>query len=167
MGSMRRRSGPILALGFATVLALAACGSDNSSSSSVSTVTTVATTTATTTTVTTTTASTTSGQASAQLCQARDALQTSVKDLGNVDVVKNGTAGVKDALTKVKDNLAAVKAAAGDQLQPQVTAFQDALTQLDTAVGQSSGGGIVTGLKNVSTTGATLLSALSSLKCSS
>ena len=162
MGSVRRRSGPIVALGFATVLALAACGSDNSSSSSVSTVTTVATTTA-----TTTSATATSGQASAQLCQARDALQTSVKDLGNVDVVKNGTAGVKDALTKVKDNLAAVKAAAGDQLQPQVTAFQDALTQLDTAVGQSSAGGIVTALKNVSTTGATLLSALSSLKCSS
>ena len=107
------------------------------------------------------------GESKPSYCSKVSGLESSVKDLGNVDVVKNGTAGVKDALTKVKDNLAAVKAAAGDQLQPQVTAFQDALTQLDTAVGQSSAGGIVTGLKNVSTTGATLLSALSSLKCSS
>ena len=65
----------------------------------------------------------------------RDALKTSVQDLGNVDVVKNGTAGVKDALTKVMDNLTAVKAAATDQLQPQVKAFQDSLTALQTAVG--------------------------------
>jgi hypothetical protein len=165
MGDMRRRSGRIAALGLATLLALAACGSDNSSSSSVSAATTSATTTATTT--ATTASTTTSGQASAQLCQSRDALTTSVQDLANVDVVKNGTAGVKDALTKVKDNLTAVKAAATDQLKPQVTAFDDALTKLQTAIDGPGGGAIVTALKDVSTTGTALLSALGNLKCSS
>ena len=73
---------------------------------------------------------------------------------------------MKDALTKVKDNLTTVKAAATDQLQPQVTAFQDSLTALQTALGNSGGGAIVTALKDVSTTGTALLAALGNLKCS-
>ena len=81
-------------------------------------------------------------------------------------MVKNGTAGVKDALTKVQDNLTTVKAAATDQLQPQVKAFEDAVTALQTALGNSGGGAIVTALKDVSTTGTALLGALGSLKCS-
>src|SRR4051794_28063902 len=129
---MRRRTGPIATLGLATVLLLAACGSDNSSSSSVSAATTTAITTAAATTAAATTSttaissaaaattSTAAGQSNAQLCQARDSLKTSIQDLGNVDVVKNGTAGVKDALTKVQNNLTTVKASATDQLQPQV-----------------------------------------------
>ena len=160
MDPMRRRSGSIAALGLATVLALAACGSDNSSSSSVSVATTAATSSA------ATTASTAAGQSNAQLCQARDALTTSVQDLSNVDVVKNGTTGVKDALTKVMDNLTAVKAAATDQLQPQVKAFQDSLTALQTAVNNPGAAAIVSALKDVGTTGATLLQALGNLKCS-
>jgi hypothetical protein len=153
---MRRPIARFAALGFATVLALAACGSDNSNSTPQTTPTTTA----------TTTATTVAGQGSAQLCQARDALTTSMKDLGSIDVVKNGTAAITDALTTIKKNLADVKAAASAQLQPQVTAFENALNQLQTAVANPSASGVVTALKDVTTTGTTLLTGLAGLKCS-
>jgi hypothetical protein len=152
---MRRPIALFAALGLVTVLALAACGSDNSNSAPQTTPTTA-----------TTTATTVAGQGSAQLCQARDALTASLKDLGNVDVVKNGTSAITSALTTIKNNLADVKAAASAQLQPQVTAFDNALNQLQTAVANPSASGVVAALKDVTTTGTTLLTGLGGLKCS-
>jgi len=145
-------------LATAAALALGACGGDNSSGS-------VSTTAVTTAAPATTTAGSTPVSASAALCNARSALQTSVQDLTKIDLVQNGTNGVKDALTKVKDNLTAVKAAAGNDLQPQVTAFQDALQQLQTAVDASSAASIATSLKSVIQTGTTLLTDLGKLSC--
>jgi hypothetical protein len=139
---------------------LGACGSDNSSSSVVTTVTTSA---------ATTSASGPSGTASAALCKARDDLRSSVQELASVDVVKNGTSSLQAALTKVKNNLQAVKDAAGSDLQPQVNALQSAVDQLSTAVANVSSvgvAGVLTAARDVGTAGATLLSSLDKLHCS-
>ena len=174
--TMRLHGGAILAaIGLTAVLA--ACGSDNSSSSSV--VTTSATTATSTTVTSGTTTSTTSSSgtstsgpsgatASAALCSARDSLKTSIQNLGNADVVKNGTSGLQDALTNVKNNLQAVKSAAGSDLQPQVNALQTSLDQLSTAISNASSvgvAGVVTAVKNVATAGTDLVTSLDKLKC--
>ncbi len=149
----------------ATLVGLAACGGDNSSSSVATSVTTATTTSATTATTTAAASSSVPVTASQALCTARADLRTSVQDLQNIDLVKNGTSGVKDALTKVKDNLAAVRSAAGNDLQPQITAFDDALKTLQTAVDGSNVAGIATGVKDVVQTGTTLLTDLGKLSC--
>src|SRR3954471_2708167 len=73
----------------ALVVGAVACGDDDSSS--------------TTTTTTTSPPSTTNpgpiGSASAELCDARDELQSAISDLSKVDVVKNGTSAVTSALS--------------------------------------------------------------------
>jgi hypothetical protein len=147
-------------------LVLTACGSDNSSSS---VVTTTVTTTATSSASTAASTSAPSGASgSAALCSARDSLKTSIQDLASVDVVKNGTSGLQDAVTKVKNNLQAVRSAAGADLQPQVTAAQSSLDQLSTALSNASSvgvAGVVTAAKNAATAGTTLLSSLDNLKC--
>lgn len=144
------------------VVSLAACGSDSKSSSTTEAAATTATTTA------TTSGSSTPGTASAEVCAARDDLQSSINDLKDVNL-SSGTAGVQAAITKIKDNVATLKSAAGDDLQPQVTALQDALTDLETALKNVSSGGmaaVITAGTKVATTGAALLTALQGLKCS-
>jgi capsule polysaccharide export protein KpsE/RkpR len=85
-----------------------------------------------------------------------------------VDVVKNGTSGLQDALTKVKTDLQSVKSAAGSDLQPQVTSLQTAVDQLSTALSNPSSvgvAGVVTAAKDVATAGTALLTSLDNLKC--
>jgi hypothetical protein len=135
-----------------------ACGDDSTSS--------------TTTTTTTTPPPTTNpgpvGSASPELCAARDELRSSISDLSNVDVVRNGTSAITSALDKIKENLSAVRSAAGSDVQPQVEAFQRAVDQLQAAVSGSGAGriaAIVSGVREVASTGATLLRSLGNLKC--
>jgi hypothetical protein len=59
-----------------------------------------------------------------------------------------------------------VKSAAGTELQPEVKAFEDSLTQLQTAVTNGGVAGIATAATGVAQKGATLLTDLQSLKCS-
>jgi hypothetical protein len=164
---MTRRT-PVAILGalFALSLVAAACGSDNSSSSSTSTA--AATTSTSTSASTSASTSTSAGSGNAQLCADRDALTTSIQDLTSVDIVKNGTAGLTAALTKVKDNLAAVKASASAELQPQVKAFEDAITALGTAVtnvGSAGVASLVPAATTAAQAGSTLVTSLSALKC--
>jgi hypothetical protein len=139
------------------VVGVVACGDDDSASTTVPT--------------TTVPPSTTNpgpvGSASAELCQAVDQLKTSITGLSSIDVVRNGTSAVTDALNQIKTDLGAVKSAAGSDVQPQVDAFQGAVDQLQTTLSASSPpiSGIVSGVRNVATTGATLLSSLRNLKC--
>ena len=102
------------------------------------------------------------------MCAARDDLQTSITDFKDVSIV-NGTTGLQAAITKVKDNLTALKAAAGDELKPQVTDLQDALTGLQTALSDVSSRGVApvaAAAGKVASTGGELISALGGLKCS-
>ncbi len=91
----------------------------------------------TTTTTTTTPPATTNpgpvGSASAAQCDARDELRDSISALTNVDVVRNGTSAITDALGRIRDALGAVRDTAGADVQPQVDAFQQALDALQTA----------------------------------
>jgi hypothetical protein len=108
------------------------------------------------------------GSASSQLCAARDDLRTSITDLSGVNIVSNGTAGVRDAITKIRTNLTAVRSAAGSDLQPQIDAFQSSLDSLQSALDQSGTppvASIVTGVRDVATSGATLLTSLGNLDC--
>jgi hypothetical protein len=58
-----------------------------------------------------------------------------ISDLSNVDVVRNGTSAITDALTRINDALGEVRSTAGTDVQPQVDAFQQSLDQLQTALG--------------------------------
>ena len=156
----------------ALTLMAAACGSDNSAPSAGTTGAPTVTTAATATTATTTggaaSSSSSAGTGSAQLCADRDASKSSVQALTSVDVVKNGTSGIQTALTKVKDDLAALKTSATADLQPEITALEDALSSLESAIKDTGSGGvapIVTAAKDVAQTGSTLLTSLGSAKC--
>ena len=106
------------------------------------------------------------GSASAELCAAHDDLRTSIGALTDVDVVRNGTSAITDAVSAISDDLGAVRAATGSDLRPQVDAFQQALDDLQAAVGDSAAvREIVGAVQTVGTTGATLLSSLGNLDC--
>jgi hypothetical protein len=98
-------------------------------------------------------------------CAARDELQAAISDLSNVDVVRNGTSSITDALTRIKDALGEVRSTAGADVQPQVDAFQQSLDQLQTAIAGGATQAIVSGVRDVATTGGTLMTSLRNLRC--
>jgi hypothetical protein len=149
------------------VLSLAACGSSSKSSSTTAAASSESTS-AGSTTVPGSGDSEAPGTASAAVCAARDDLQTSITDLKDVNIASSGTSGLQAAITKIKDNLSTLKSAAGDQLKPEIDAFQTSLDDLQTAIKNVSSGGVaavVTAVKDAGTSGADLLDALSELKC--
>jgi len=106
--------------------------------------------------------------ASSDLCAARESLRTSITDLSKVDVVANGTSAVKDQLATIRENLSAVRAQAGSDVQAQADAFQTSLDSLEAALDESGAAqvtGVVSALRDVATTGATLLTSLGNLSC--
>ena len=123
---------------------------------------------ATTTTSTTTTLPGPLSSASDASCAARDELQAAISDLSNVDVIRNGTSAITDAVTRIKDALGEVRSTAGADVQPQVEAFQQSLDQLQTALagGTSQVPAIVRSISDVVSTGTTLLTSLRNLQCS-
>jgi hypothetical protein len=146
-----RKQRSILALVAASgfVVLLAACGGSSKSADK-------------------TTTTTASAGGSAALCAARDSLSTDVKALTSVDAIKGGTDSIQAALTKVKDDVAALKTAAGDQLKPQVPALEDSLTKLTTAVGNLGSGGaaaFVTAAQEVGTAAQALFTSLQNTSC--
>ncbi len=154
---------------FLVVAALVAvgCGSDNNSSSSSTAVEAAATTPAS----SEGSSGTTAGGSDAQLCAARDSLKSSVEALATAvtSIASTGTSGVQTAIDKVEADLASVKELAKGDVAPQVTATETALTDLRTAVtnaGSSGVGGVVMAATAFATSVATLLTDLSSLKCS-
>jgi len=134
-----------------------ACGDDDSA----------ATTTTSTTTTTTTTLPGPVSSASEASCAARDELQSAISDLSNIDVVRNGTSAITDALSRIRTALGEVRSTAASDLQPQIDAFQQSLDQLQTAIGGGAGQvtAIARGIRDVVTTGSTLLTSLSNLRC--
>ena len=61
-------------------------------------------------------------------------LKTSVSDLGNVDVAKNGLGSLQTALTTVTSNAKMFAADAGSAFAPQTTALQNSLSGLQSAI---------------------------------
>ena len=162
-----RGLGAALVLGL--VLSLAACGSSSKSSSTTAAASSESTSAGPTTTATGSGDTESTGTASAEVCAAKQDLQTSITDLKDVNIASSGTSGLQDAITKIKDNLSTLRSAAGDQLKPEIDAFQTSLDDLQTAIKNVSSGGVsavVTAVKDAGTSGADLLDALSELKCS-
>ena len=148
---------------------MASCGSSDDTSSTVSSPTTGETTSAAPTTSTASTAdSTASGSSAApsgDVCADRDALRSSVAALTDVDLVAEGTNGVKTAISAVKDDLTALKASAGSELRPEVQAVQDGIDQLETAVDAGSAAQAATALTSVAGAATTLLDSLENRPC--
>jgi hypothetical protein len=153
--AVRRASIRIALLAASLALVGAACGDDDDSAAT------------TTTTTTTTTLPGPVSSASPASCAARDELRGAISDLSNVDVVRNGTSAITDALTRIRDALGEVRSTAGEDVQPQVEAFQQSLDQLQTALGGGASQitAIVGAVRDVATTGGTLLTSLSNLRC--
>ena len=67
-------------------------------------------------------------------CTAAASLKTSVSNLGNVDVAKNGLSSLQTALTSVTSDAKMFAADARSAFAPQTTALQNSLSGLGTAI---------------------------------
>ncbi|HKY17190.1 MAG TPA: hypothetical protein VJM33_19845 [Microthrixaceae bacterium] len=109
---------------------VAGCGDDDDSSSA------------------TTAAPTT--EAEGDVCADRDALQSSVEELRDVDLTAEGTNGVEAAVGAVKEDLDALGTSVSDELEPEVEAVRTAVDELETAVDDlDSDGGVSNALAAV------------------
>jgi hypothetical protein len=124
----------------ATGILLVSCGDDDDSTSAATTASASVTTTASSAATTAATGSSVA-PANEELCADREALRTSVDALRDIDLVAEGTDGVKTAVTAVKDDLEALRASAGDELRPQVDAVQGDLDDLEAAIEDLGSGG--------------------------
>ncbi len=107
--------------------------------------------------------------AGSDVCAERDALKSSVEGLKNVDLTKSGTNGVEAAVGEVKDDLEALGDSVSDELKPEVTAVQDAVDELETAVADLDSGGASKALEAVSSvtsSASTLIASLEDAPCS-
>jgi len=103
-------------------------------------------------------------------CADRDALQSSIDSLTDVDVVAEGTNGLEAAVDAVSDDLAAVQESAGDDIQPEVDAVRTALDDVQVAVTGAAGENaaeIATSLSGLATAASELLDALDTGPCAS
>ena len=75
-----------------------------------------------------------------QICQARDQLRTSITTLTDQGLLTAGTTAIKASVDQVQTDFDAVKTAAKQDYHAQVTDMQDALQQLQTAVGNLGNG---------------------------
>ena len=67
-------------------------------------------------------------------CTAAANLKTSVSDLGNVDVAKNGLGALQTALSSVTSDAQTFATDAGSAFAPQTTALQSSLAGLQSAI---------------------------------
>ena len=67
-------------------------------------------------------------------CTAAADLKTSVSNLGNVDVAKNGLSSLQTALNTVTSNAQTFAADAKSAFAPQTTALQNSLSGLESAI---------------------------------
>lgn len=151
-GSSSRLVRRVLAV-LAVAMLMAACGDDSGSSSTT-------TASAESTTIPTTTAPD-------DLCGDAEALRSSVSELEDVDLVAEGTNGASAAISAVQDDLAALSESAGDDLQPQVQAVEDAIDELDTAVDNldSDPATALEAVANVATSASALIATLDDGAC--
>jgi len=72
-------------------------------------------------------------------CTAASQLKTSVQNLQNVDVAKNGLGSLQTALSSVKTDAATLGTEAQSAFGPQITALQNSLSSLNTAITSAKG----------------------------
>lgn len=105
-------------------------------------------------------------------CKDADQLKTSVSNLGNVDVAKNGIGSLTTALSGVQTNADKLASDAKSAFGPQVTALESSLSSLDAAIKSAQGqpalaaaSAVASSVKQVQTSASDLESAVSG-KCS-
>jgi hypothetical protein len=86
-----------------------------------------------------------------QVCAARDQIKTSLTALISPSMLTGGTAGIKTAVENVQTAVKSFVAAGKQDYAPQVSALQNALTQVQSALGTVGSGGGTASLKNVIT----------------
>ena len=86
-----------------------------------------------------------------QICQARDQLKTSITTLTDQKLLTAGTTAIKASVDQVQTDFDAVKVAGKQDYQAQVSDMQDALQQLQTAVGDLGNGETASNLRAVGT----------------
>ena len=86
-----------------------------------------------------------------EICGARDQLKTSVTALTNPTMLVGGADAIKAAVGQVQTDLNAVVAAGKQDYEPQVTAMQSSLDQLQTAVGDLGNGSVTQNMQAVGT----------------
>jgi len=84
-----------------------------------------------------------------QVCQARDQLKTSISALTNPALLVGGADAIKAAVTQVQTDLGGIVAAGKQDYEPQVTAVQSSLDQLQTAVGNLGNGNVTQNIQAV------------------
>src|ERR1700712_399952 len=102
-----------------------------------------------------------------QVCAARDQIKTSITALASPSMLTGGTAGIKTAVGNVESAVKAFAAAGKQDYQPEVTALQTSLTQVQTALGTAGSGGgapnlegIISGISAVGVAAGSLLTKL-------
>ena len=109
----------------------------------------------------------------ASVCADREALQTSVDSLKNVDLVAEGTNGANAAIDDVQEDLTALQTSASAELQPEVQAVQDDVDALKTAAENLDSGGAAgaadaaAAVADVASSASTLLDSLADGACGS
>ena len=96
-------------------------------------------------------------------CTSASQLKTSVQDLDNVDVAKNGLGSLQTAVNSVKTNATTLASDAQSAFGPQVTALQTSLASLDTAVNSAKGQPALTAAKTIASPLAQVKSSASNL----
>ena len=86
-----------------------------------------------------------------QICQARDQLRMSITTLTDQKLLTAGTTAIKASVDQVQTDFDAVKVAGKQDYQAQVSDMQDALQQLQTAVGALGNGETAANLRAVGT----------------
>ena len=72
-------------------------------------------------------------------CTAASQLQTSVQNLGNVDVAKNGLGSLQTAVSSVTSNANTFASDAKSAFPSQTTALKNSLSSLETAIKSAQG----------------------------
>jgi hypothetical protein len=73
------------------------------------------------------------------VCAQASALRQSVSNLGNVDIVKNGTTSASVAAEDVKTNAKSLKDATGQELEPELDALTTAIDNLRSTIKDQKG----------------------------
>ena len=82
-------------------------------------------------------------------CTSASQLKTSVQNLDNVDVAKNGLGSLQTAVSSVSTDAKTLASDAQSAFGPQVTALQNSLSSLDTAVNSAKGQPTLTAAKTI------------------
>ena len=93
--------------------------------------------------------SSTSGSGKQAVCDARDQLETSVRDLTDPSLLTSGKSGIQDALDETQQDLDDFGSTAKDSYQPQVDEVKSAIEGLQDAIGDADTGSISESIQGI------------------